>query len=81
MITHLKSGMTMAGPYANVKEARRLASILASIGWRREVDMISRRELAARQQVVGAYYAALAEASCGRGDGATLRGTPLRGAS
>ncbi len=67
-VTHLKSGMTMAGPYSSVEEARRLVSVLAQIDWRREVDVISRRELAATQQVVKAYNEALAEARARSGD-------------
>jgi hypothetical protein len=67
-ITHLKSGMTMAGPYASVEEARRLASILAGIDWRRDVDLISRRELTATRRVVEAYNEALAEVRARSGD-------------
>ena len=67
-ITHLKSGMTMAGPYASAEEARRLASILTGIDWRRDVDRISRRELTATRQVVEGYNKALTESKARSGD-------------
>jgi hypothetical protein len=60
-VTHLKSGLVMAGPYPSVEEARRLASILAQVDWRRDADALSRRELAATRQVVEAYNQALAD--------------------
>lgn len=50
------------------KRSQRLASILAQIDWRREVDRISRRELIATRQVVEAYNEALAEARAKSGD-------------
>jgi hypothetical protein len=68
MITHLKSGLAMAGPYSEIKRSQRLASIPAQIDWRREVDRISRRELTATRQVVEAYNEALAEARAKSGD-------------
>jgi hypothetical protein len=83
MITHLKSGMTMAGIRAGLEEAQRLASILAGIDWRREVDVISRRELAATRQVVEAYNEALAEAraTCAAPTGAACPDGQSRGRS
>jgi hypothetical protein len=68
VITHLKSGMAMAGPYSSIDEARRLASVLADIDWRREANMVSRRELAASAQIIQAYNQALAEARAKSGD-------------
>jgi hypothetical protein len=53
-ITHLKSGLAVAGPYASVEETRRLASILARIDWKRGADMISRREIIAAPQIIEA---------------------------
>ena len=41
-ITHLKSSLALAGPYPSVEEARRLASILAQVEWRRDADTLSR---------------------------------------
>ena len=76
-VTHLKSGMTMAGPYASAEEARRLASILAGVDWRREVDRISRRGLTATRQIVEAYNEALAGARAKWGDKA-LAGSGMR---
>jgi hypothetical protein len=67
-ITHLRSGMAMAGPYTSIDEARRLASVLAEIDWRREPDALSRRELAASRQIIEAYNQALAEAHARSGD-------------
>jgi hypothetical protein len=83
VITHLNSGLTMAGPYAGLEEARRLASILVGIDWRREVDVISRRELAATRQVVEAYNEALAEAraTCAAPTGAACPDGQSRGRS
>jgi hypothetical protein len=71
VITHLNSGPAMAGSYSDIKRSQRLASILAQIDWRREVDRISRRELTATRQVVEAYNEALAEARGGGGDRVT----------
>lgn len=79
VITHLNSGPAMAGPYAGVEEAHCLALILAGIDWRREVDMISRRELAATRQVINAFSEALAEAMAKSGDRA-LAGSGMRSA-
>ena len=67
-ITHLKSGLAMAGPYPSVEETRRLASILAQVDWRRDADALSRREVAASQQVIQAYNEALEEARAKGGD-------------
>jgi hypothetical protein len=67
-VTHLRSGMAMAGPYSSIDEARRLASVLAEIDWRREPDALSRRELAASAQIIEAYNQALAEARARAGD-------------
>jgi hypothetical protein len=52
---------SMAGSYASAEEAKRLASILAQVAWRREVERISSRELTATWQVAEAYNEALAE--------------------
>jgi hypothetical protein len=72
VITHLRSGMAMAGPYSSIDETRRLASVLADIDWRREPDALSRRELAASRQIIEAYNQALAEARARSGDRALL---------
>lgn len=74
-ITHLKSGLAMAGPYPSVEEARRLASILAQVDWRRDADALSRREVAATRQVIAAYNEALAGARAGGGDRALVGGS------
>jgi hypothetical protein len=68
VITHLNSGPAMARSYSNIKRSQRLASILAQINWRREVDQIPRRELTATRQVVEAYNEALASARARSGD-------------
>jgi hypothetical protein len=68
VITHLRSGMAMAGPYSSIAEARRLASVLVEIDWRREPDALSRRELASSAQIIEAYNQALAEARARSGD-------------
>jgi hypothetical protein len=67
-VTHVKSGMAMAGPYTSIDEARLLASVLAEIDWGREPDALSRRELAASAQIIEAYNQALAEARARLGD-------------
>ena len=76
-ITHLKSGLAMAGPYASVEEARRLASILALVDWRRDVDMASRREVAATKRVIAAYNQFLAKARA-RGEDMVLSGSGMQ---
>jgi hypothetical protein len=73
-ITHLKNGLAMAGPYPSLEEARRLASILAQVDWRRDADALSRREVAATRQVIRAYNEALEEARAKGGDRALAGG-------
>jgi hypothetical protein len=73
-ITHLNSGMIMAGPFNHLEEARGLAALLADNDWRRPSDRLSEREVATARQIVQEYKDALAEAKTRAGDRALSGG-------
>jgi hypothetical protein len=73
-ITHLDSGMIMAGPFGHINEARGLAALLADNDWRRPSDRLSEREVATARQIVQDYKDALAEAKTRAGDRALSGG-------
>ena len=67
-ITHLDSGMIMAGPFGHINEARGLAALLADNDWRRPADQLSQHEVATARRIIRDYKDTLAEARTKAGD-------------
>lgn len=77
-VTHIDTGLAIAGGFSDLGQAERMAALLAHIDWTRPFETMAQAEIAEAKQIIRAYQASLAQAA---GDAATRswRGRELDG--